>query len=253
MLSSSLASSTAWLWGASSQNTLTFGLDLRRSGATIFNAWLANMPQVLLSFCYLNLNTLCTAMAGEEEWNGLVRRKGLRVTEPRGEQRSTYFLQLPFKWAVPLITVSTILHWLLSQTFFLIRIDYFPVDSEEADVERSESACGVSFASLTAFCGICFVLCGLIGYLARPNLIPALPQIENCSLMISAACHPAPDEVEPHLEQVQWGVVRQRTVDGHLFCSLSSKPVRMPRAKMSYFRASEEEAASNTEAPANTV
>jgi hypothetical protein len=214
---------------------LFFGLDLRRSGATIFNAWLANMPQVLLSFCYLNLNTLCTAMAGEEEWNGLTERKGLRVTEPYGEQRSTYFLQLPYKWAIPLIVVSTTLHWVLSQTFFLIRVDYFPVDSKEADSGRSESACGISFASLAAFCGICALLCGLIAYLSRPSLIPGLPQVENCSLMISAACHPAPDEIEPHLRRVQWGVISRRTTDGHLLCSLSSKPVRMPRAKMSYF------------------
>jgi hypothetical protein len=198
------------------------------------------MPQVLLSFCYLNLNTLCTAMAGEEEWNGMTKRKGLRVTEPHGNQRSTYFLQLPYKWAIPLIVASTTLHWVLSQTFFLIRVDYFPVDSQEADSDRSESACGVSFASLAAFCGICILLCGLIAYLSRPNLIPDLPQVENCSLMISAACHPAPDEVEPHLRTVQWGVISRRLVDGHLLCSLSSKPVRTPRAKMSYFRARED-------------
>jgi hypothetical protein len=36
-------------------------------------------------------------------------------------------------------------------------------------------------------------------------MYPKLPLGESRSLMISAACHPAPDEVDPHLAKVQWG------------------------------------------------
>lgn len=50
-------------------------------------------------------------------------RKGLRVTAPRGEQRSSYFLQLPYRWAVPLMIVSGALHWLMSQTIFPVRLE----------------------------------------------------------------------------------------------------------------------------------
>jgi hypothetical protein len=55
-----------------------------------------------------------------------------------------------------------------------------------------------------------------------------LPLAESCSLVISAACHPAPDEVNPHLAKVQWGVVDRMLVEGHEHCSLSSKPIQAP-------------------------
>lgn len=53
-----------------------------------------------------------------------VQRKGMRVTISRGDQRRTYWLQLPYTCRIPLIMASTTLHWLTSQPVFLVRISY---------------------------------------------------------------------------------------------------------------------------------
>jgi hypothetical protein len=192
------------------------------------------MPQVLLSICYINLNTVCTSMASSAEWNNLATdRKGLRVTKPNGDQRSTYFLQLPYKFALPLMVLSGGLHWLLSQSFFLIRIDFYPRNATEPS--EWKSACGVSFSSLITFCTVAVALVCALRWLGRRPMYPKLPLAESCSLMISAACHPDPDEVDPHLAKVQWGVVEGLEVQGHGHCSLSSKAVKKPKVGEIYY------------------
>ncbi|KAK7921574.1 hypothetical protein PG985_009596 [Apiospora marii] len=83
-----------------------------------------NMPQLILSFVYLVINMLHTRLRAEEEWNMYsLGYKPLRVSYPEGRQTSTYRLQLPYKYSVPLITTSTILHWLVSNSLFISIID----------------------------------------------------------------------------------------------------------------------------------
>jgi hypothetical protein len=61
----------------------------------------ANLPQGILSFLYLTYNGLFTCMLGSLEWSGHARfRKPLRVTAPVESQRSTYYLQLPYTYAI---------------------------------------------------------------------------------------------------------------------------------------------------------
>jgi hypothetical protein len=216
-----------WKWGTASGGALSFGSNAASTKGTTWNAWLSNMPQVFLSMSYLNLNTICTSMASTAEWNSFATsRKGLRVTKPFGEQRSTYFLQLPYKWALPLMVFSGCLHWLLSQTFYLIRIDFF---NRKGELEKWTSACGISFSSLLTFCLVALVVVCALRWVGRRPMYPKLPLAESCSLMISAACHPAPDEVDAHLAKVKWGVVTGMTVKGQRHCSLSSKPVEKPK------------------------
>lgn len=58
---------------------------------TIANVFLANTPQALLSFAYLTYHGLFTCMLMGKEWSEYAHeRKALRVTLPRGLQRSTY-------------------------------------------------------------------------------------------------------------------------------------------------------------------
>lgn len=64
---------------------------------------IANSPQALLSFLFLTYNGLFTCMLLADEWSGHAKeRKTLRVTSPIGQQRSTYRLQLPYKYSIPL-------------------------------------------------------------------------------------------------------------------------------------------------------
>jgi hypothetical protein len=79
-----------------------------------------------------------------EEWNGYAKdRKTLRVSHPVGIQRSTYFISIPFKYGVLLMAATTTLHWLVSQSTFLVSTTaLYPSNTE--DVSRSFSVVGYS-------------------------------------------------------------------------------------------------------------
>src|SRR6185312_6672946 len=99
---------------------------------------LANLVQPGLSFVYFSYNGLFTSMATALEWDSYARnRKGLRVSkDPQGKQREYSFLQLPYKFAVPLLLLSGLLHWLVSQSLFLITIDSYAYNNHEMRWEQ---------------------------------------------------------------------------------------------------------------------
>jgi hypothetical protein len=174
-------------------------------------------------------------MAGAAEWNNLATsRKGLRVTSPVGQQRDTYFLQLPYKWSLPLTMASGGLHWLLSQSVFLVRIDTYDRQGKLVEGELSKSACGFSGTSWMVMT-ICFwLLVGTVGLIGRKKIKVKIPFAASCSLVISAACHPSRDDPEPHLRLLKWGVVEERMYDGEAHCCLSSREVGKPRVGVKY-------------------
>ncbi|KAI7066054.1 hypothetical protein KC340_g14348 [Hortaea werneckii] len=108
-----------------SRALLDAGLPRLGSESLVLSVLLANLPQAIVSFLYLAYNALFTCMCLAHEYSkyGLPdRKKALRVTTPHGQQRSTYYLQLPFRYAAPLLVASATLHWLISQGIFLARI-----------------------------------------------------------------------------------------------------------------------------------
>jgi hypothetical protein len=219
-------------WGTKSDTT--FREADSSAQQTLLNAWIANAPQLVLSFCYLAINSECTAMAGAAEWNSLASsHKGLRVTRPVGQQRDTYFLQLPYRWSLPLTIASGGLHWLLSQSIFLVRIDDYTL-SGKLNEFNSKSACGFSPTSWITLT-VCFLLLvGTVGLVGRKKIKVKIPFAASCSLVVSAACHATPSESQPHLKPVRWGVVEERLYDGELHCSLSSRDVTKPKAGVTY-------------------
>ena len=89
----------------------------------IKDALLVNAPQLGLSLAYLCLNGLFTYMfVSHEIASYAFKRKGLRVSDPEGDQRSTYWLSLPIRMGAPLMITSILMHWLLSQA--LTQIQY---------------------------------------------------------------------------------------------------------------------------------
>ncbi|KAH7384671.1 hypothetical protein BKA66DRAFT_462648 [Pyrenochaeta sp. MPI-SDFR-AT-0127] len=83
-----------------------------------------NCPQVILSFTYFSIKRLCTGTCCAIKRNNFAQRwKPFRTSSPQSLQRFTHYLQLPWEWAVPLISVSGILHGLLSQSLFLVKIN----------------------------------------------------------------------------------------------------------------------------------
>jgi hypothetical protein len=174
-------------------------------------------------------------MAGAAEWNNLATsRKGLRVTRPVGQQRDTYFLQLPYRWSLPLTIASGGLHWLLSQSIFLVRVDTYDRQGNLVMGDASKSACGFSGTSWIALTGSFFVLVGTVGVIGRRKFKVKIPFAASCSLVISAACHAPRGESEAYLRPLRWGVVEERMYDGEKHCSLSEGNVTKPKAGEQY-------------------
>ena len=163
--------------------------SLPGNGGLLTTSLVANLPQVLLSFLFLMYNGLLTRMLLMSEWARYAHdRKPLRVTSPMKSQRSTYRLQLQYKYGVPLLLLSGILHWLVSQSLFLARVSVFTSDGVE-DRENSISSIGYSIIAIITVIalGTVVVLLGiLIGFRRYP---PGIPIAGSCSAAISAACH----------------------------------------------------------------
>jgi len=125
------------------------------TSAVTANVLIANSPQALLSFLYLTLNGLLTSMFLADEWSRFAKeRKPLRVSSPTGLQRRTYFLQLPYRIALPLLVMSGLLHWLVSQSIFLAIVsEYDEVGSEKNRI--AIATCGFSPIAM-----ICVMMAG---------------------------------------------------------------------------------------------
>ncbi|TDZ18815.1 hypothetical protein Cob_v008171 [Colletotrichum orbiculare MAFF 240422] len=105
------------------------------SGFNIENSFIlsvivVNSPQLYISFWYMTYNSIITRLEMGREWALFsVKFRPLRVTRPRGQQTSTYRLQLPYKYSISLLVMSVILHWLVSNSLFVLitRGDYYSV------------------------------------------------------------------------------------------------------------------------------
>ncbi|KAF5528355.1 hypothetical protein CGCA056_v000115 [Colletotrichum aenigma] len=99
----------------------------------ILSVILANIPQVLMSLIYFNYHAFFTCISLADEWDRFFggKKKGFRVsTWPQGHQRQTYFLQLPYRYSLALAAFSGGLHWLISQSIFLIRVESYDDDDK---------------------------------------------------------------------------------------------------------------------------
>lgn len=105
---------------------------------------ISNTPQLVFSIIYFTTNSLLSCMLVTAEYNDYaIDRKPLRVSWPRGQQRSTYYLALPYRYSIPLFIMSVALHWLLSESFFYVNITVYDVFGHE-DTNSSIKGCGFS-------------------------------------------------------------------------------------------------------------
>lgn len=221
-------------WAGASPLRFSAGPQKFDGNTTAKLAFIANSPQLLLSVVYLYFNNLFTSMALAYEWNQLgTYRKGLRVTRPRGEQRETYFLQLPLKVGVPLNALSGLLHWLASQMLFVVRVDRRNRDGMLIH-DSSLAACGFSSSALLALLLVLLALSLLASIIGFRTFAAHIPFAGSCSWVISAACHPRSDETEPALGRVKWGSISDRGEETVGHCSFSSKRVARPRTEKEY-------------------
>src|SRR5690348_14895687 len=93
-----------------------------------------------------------------KEWSDFAHeRKYLRVSAPAGKQRSTHYLSLPFRWAIPLLLASVLLHWLISQAIFLDR--RIVIDVWQLEYVNNS----VGSVSTVGYSPFAIILCLLVG------------------------------------------------------------------------------------------
>ncbi|PKY00531.1 hypothetical protein P168DRAFT_224540, partial [Aspergillus campestris IBT 28561] len=216
-------------------------------GNVILLILLANSPQLTYSFLYFLCNGLLTNMRLAVEFNDFAtNRKPLRVSWPKGQQRSAYYISLPYRYGFPLIAVSTIMHWLLSQSLFVVKIRALDVYDNELE-EESTTACSWSSKAILWTIVVGSLAMGVLIGLGFRRLPSDMPLASSCSAAISASCHPPPEDTEVSLKPVKWGEIinRPRTSTGieeasehisendhaedtqieYAHCSLTSEPV----------------------------
>ncbi|KAL4743148.1 hypothetical protein BDV11DRAFT_179076 [Aspergillus similis] len=241
-----LTSSTDGLWtsGLAAVDTRTMINTIDWPSSLIPNTLLANMPQLIFSTLYFTLNSVLTTMAMSTEWNSFsITRKGLRVsTSPQGYQRTTYFLSLPYRYSIPLLGLSALLHWLMSQSIFLVR-----VLARDSHLRRfsSRDTTTIGYSPPAIVAGLCVgfvLLLGVLGFGAR-RFKTGMPVAGSCSLAIAAACHPVVkgDEGEDGLgieyKRLKWGVESyeaesESAETGH--CAFAASKVDPPEDGMLY-------------------
>lgn len=211
--------------------------DLSGADGVVFTVLVANSPQIILSFLYFSYNGIFTCMLLAKEWSTYGSKSNfLRVTTPNGRQRSTYRLQLPYRYGVPLLIVSGALHWFVSQSIFLARVNILRppgYDLDEFDIfDREISTCGYSPIAIiiVIILGSIVVLVGIANGFRKASA--DMPLAGSCSAAISAVCHPPKADVGASLKRVMWGVVAEGNLNdsgesvGH--CSFTSFKVKAP-------------------------
>ena len=189
-------------------------------------AFIANLPQVLLSYIYITFNSLFTCMlAGHEYMQYFHRRQYLRVTSPVGQQRSTYYLQLPYHYSLTLLALSSLFSWLTAQSFFVVRILIRDPDNL-LPPGAIISGCGYSPGAIFATIVVGTIIVLATGATGLRKYPAGMPLATTSSGAISAACHPPLGDENAAKLPVQWGVVSTRDGTGH--CSFSSRLVAPP-------------------------
>jgi hypothetical protein len=192
---------------------------------------IANTPQTILSVLYFLYNAMYTSMLSEDEWQRYsYQRRPLRVTAPTGQQRSTYFLSLPYRYAVPLMVVSVLLHWLVSQAIFLARM--IIVDEFDTPISGEHfTTCGWSSIAII-FVIIVGALMLIFAFGTAFRKLKGYMRIaRGSSTIISAACHPHELDKKASVLPVQWGAIDEEE-PGH--CTLTSRFVFEPIAGRLY-------------------
>jgi hypothetical protein len=117
------------------------------------------------------------------------------VSDPRRQQRNSYFLQLPYRAALPLVFKSGLLHWLVSQSVFLAVTTQW----NELGYLKARFAvvtCGISlFVMIFVIIADAIVVAGMMALSLR-RFDGGIPLVGSSSAALSAACHGAAWEEE---------------------------------------------------------
>ncbi|CEF74722.1 unnamed protein product [Fusarium graminearum] len=239
-----------WGLGFGTANELTlitgwgFSNGLQHEQNIFRQVLVSNIPQFIFSMLYFHYNSLYTAMAAAKEWSDFGhKRRPLRVSSsPRGQQRSRYFLQLPYRYSIPLILVSILVHWMLSQCIFVVIVESYIKIRTEFQYQGTVVTCGYSPIAIICVIITSGLMAVAVFTTALRRLPTGMPVAASCSVAIAPACR-QPDGFshpeEAPLLPLQWGVMTieregsDREITDH--CGFSHESVEKPEDGHAYY------------------
>lgn len=207
------------------------GLGRRRGAATdvLVTALVANTPQAFLAFLYMVYNTIFTLMQCGENWDmygaytATTRHKlqllskqathrYLRVSNPKGAQKSTHTLNLPVRYAIPLMTMSGLIHWLMSQTLYLANVSVIKRGVDIHDAPKDDEITTVAYApsGMMGLIVVALIMVIVLVTNAMRKFGGQMPIVASNSAAISASCHVQMSERRRRamvLRKIAWGEV----------------------------------------------
>jgi hypothetical protein len=151
-----------------------------------------------------------------------------------GAQRTTPSLQLPYRFSVPLLITSGVLHWLCSQSLFVVCIMIGSNDLDDSDYTSTAIEYSPRAVLVVIIIGVVIVMGVILA--GRRHYHGIIPVAGSCSSAISAMYHiPQSEKSEDAVTRpLQWGVTNytddsenNEALVGH--CSFSSREIQTPR------------------------
>ena len=205
----------------------------------VANSVIANLPQLIVSFSYVAYSGMFTSMLVSLELTRFLRQhKGLRVSSPKGKQRSTYWLSIPFRYSIPFAGIMTILHWTMSESIFLVRLNYFDIYQRPyVDTGRHPGyiqTLGWSPPAIIVSLVIGVACLAMSIFIAHRKFPSGMPLMSTCSIAISAACHRSAFEDSTITEQpLKYGMLQDAVGLGQICAGFSAEHVNpLPHYKI---------------------
>lgn len=227
-------------FGQVSETAIITGLDFLNGGndpdataaALVYNVLVSNLPQLIFSMLYFQYNGLFTCMTAAREWSQFgVNRKPLRISgTPRGQQKSQYFLELPYHFSIPLLALSILMHWMLSQSIFIVAVETIrdPYPRFFGLLTCGYSPIAIIFVVIAS--GVMVLAAGITAFRRLPSNMPV---VGSCSLAIAAACHQPYGSRASAEMSLTWGVTGAGASDLN-HCGFSHEEVQDPQPGVSY-------------------
>ncbi|KAI1116401.1 hypothetical protein F5Y14DRAFT_439852 [Nemania sp. NC0429] len=206
---------------------------------------LVNAPQLIFSSCYYVYNAIITRLHVEKEWDSFSSGfRPLRVSYPAGEQTSSYRLQLPYSYSIPMIAISISFHFFISNAVYLLLAEGGQLKLELVESlsilplfhlsQGSAVALGYSpFFFLVLFIAS-FVLIICSPVLLGLQKLRYTTNAGGCSsLVISAACHPSDRATDEQTSEEGSSSSRHSLLDGRTSSGdESGPPLKLAQRKL---------------------
>lgn len=168
----------------------------------------ANLPQFVLAVMWILYRDIYTSMAFARDWSRYeFQPQKLMVSSPRGDQRGVWLLGLPWSAGVFLLLMQMLLHFLISQSVFPVRIQTY---NEKGEIDPAHLVSNIGYSPVAMFVSVivCVFLLWLLMWVGKGHMPSNIPIVGTCSAAISAACHPTTRIDGMAIVYLRWGEVQ---------------------------------------------